>query len=204
MKEKDFIVTTTIIDRREVDSEKRVADCIVAGGVCIIPTDTVYGFSGIIPQSQARIQAIKGRKEDKPFIQLIAEPKDLYNYTDIDIPTQLFSLWPGAVTVIVPVKESVGKGTIAFRCPGDSWLRKVISLVGTPIYSTSVNRSGEPVLGSLDSICKEFLGEVDLIVGFDEGLVPHAQPSTLVELLPNGKCRIIRQGDVVLPKELLI
>ncbi len=204
MKEKDFIITTTIIDRREVDSEKRVADCIIGGGVCIIPTDTVYGFSGIIPQSQARIQAIKGRNEEKPFIQLISEPKDLYTYTDVAIPTQLFSLWPGAVTVIVPVKESVGKGTIAFRCPGDSWLRKVIALVGAPIYSTSVNRSGEPVLGSLDSIREEFFGEVELIVGFDEGLVPDAQPSTLVKLLPNGKCKIIRQGDVILPQELLV
>jgi L-threonylcarbamoyladenylate synthase len=200
---KESCLTTQVISSQDRDSEKIVADCIRGGGVCIIPTDTVYGFSGIVPTSQARIQAIKGRSEGKPFIQLIAEPEELYNYTNLVIPSTLFSLWPGAVTVIVPVKESVGQGTIAFRCPGDSWLRKVISLVGSPIYSTSVNRSGEPVLGTVSSIYEEFSGEVELIVKGDEGIVAPTKPSTLVELLPNTKCKILRQGSVTIPQELI-
>ena len=202
---KNSSLITKLIARCEPGSELLVADCIKGGGVCVLPTDTVYGFSGIVPQSQSRIHSIKGRDEGKPFIQLIAKPEDLYRYTDVVIPQQLFSLWPGAVTVIVPVKQDADKKTtVAFRCPGDSWLRRVIDLVDAPIYSTSVNRSGEPVLGNVEDICQEFSGEVELIVNGDEIIVPNAKPSTLVELLPDGKCKIVRQGSVVIPAELLV
>lgn len=202
---KNSSLITKLIARCEPGSELLVADCIKGGGVCVLPTDTVYGFSGIVPQSQSRIHSIKGRDEGKPFIQLIAKPEDLYRYTDVVIPQQLFSLWPGAVTVIVPVKQDADKKTtVAFRCPGDSWLRRVIDLVDAPIYSTSVNRSGEPVLGNVEAICQEFSGEVELIVNGDEIIVPNAKPSTLVELLPDGKCKIVRQGSVVIPTELLV
>lgn len=202
---KNSSLITKLIARCEPGSELLVADCIKGGGVCVLPTDTVYGFSGIVPQSQSRIHSIKGRDEGKPFIQLIAKPEDLYRYTDVVVPQQLFSLWPGAVTVIVPVKQDADKKTtVAFRCPGDSWLRRVIDLVDAPIYSTSVNRSGEPVLGNVEAICQEFSGEVELIVNGDEIIVPNAKPSTLVELLPDGKCKIVRQGSVVIPVELLV
>lgn len=202
---KNSSLITKLIARCEPGSELLVADCIKGGGVCVLPTDTVYGFSGIVPQSQSRIHSIKGRDEGKPFIQLIAKPEDLYRYTDVVIPQQLFSLWPGAVTVIVPVKQDADKKTtVAFRCPGDSWLRRVIDLVDAPIYSTSVNRSGEPVLGNVEAICQEFSGEVELIVNGDEIIVSNAMPSTLVELLPDGKCKIVRQGSVVIPAELLV
>ena len=202
---KNSSLITKLIARCEPGSELLVADCIKGGGVCVLPTDTVYGFSGIVPQSQSRIHSIKGRDEGKPFIQLIAKPEDLYCYTDVVVPQPLFSLWPGAVTVIVPVKQDADKKTtVAFRCPGDSWLRRVIDLVDAPIYSTSVNRSGEPVLGNVEAICQEFSGEVELIVNGDEIIVPNAMPSTLVELLPDGKCKIVRQGSVVIPAELLV
>lgn len=197
--------TPRIISREEAFSEKIVAECILKGGVCVIPTDTVYGFSGIVPWSKNKIQTIKGRDEGKPFIQLIADPNEIYNYTSLSISSRLFSLWPGALTLVVPVSKGDNAGsTIAFRCPGDAWLRKVVELVGSPIYSTSVNRSGQPVMYKLQSICDEFLGEVDLIVDGDKIIAPDAKASTLVELTDDGQCKVLRQGSVTIPSELLI
>lgn len=197
--------TPRIISREEAFSEKIVAECILKGGVCVIPTDTVYGFSGIVPWSKNKIQTIKGRDEGKTFIQLIADPNEIYNYTSLSIPSRLFSLWPGALTLVVPVSKGDNAGsTIAFRCPGDAWLRKVVELVGSPIYSTSVNRSGQPVMYKLQSICDEFLGEVDLIVDGDKIIAPDAKASTLVELTDDGQCKVLRQGSVTIPSELLI
>ena len=197
--------TPRIISREEAFSEKIVAECILKGGVCVIPTDTVYGFSGIVPWSKNKIQTIKGRDEGKSFIQLIADPNEIYNYTSLSIPSRLFSLWPGALTLVVPVSKGDNAGsTIAFRCPGDAWLRKVVELVGSPIYSTSVNRSGQPVMYKLQSICDEFLGEVDLIVDGDKIIAPDAKASTLVELTDDGQCKVLRQGSVTIPSELLI
>lgn len=195
-----------IILRSDSDSVEFVSRVLLEGSVVVLPTDTVYGFSGVVPESEVLIRKIKGRDETKPFIQLIAEPEDIYRYTDEVLPDQLLALWPGALTVIVPLKKRLITGesevtTVAFRCPGDGWLRQIIKAVGKPIYSTSVNRSGQPVLSSVLEIDKEFGGEVKLIV--DGGSTENALPSTLVKF-EKGKCIILRQGDVCIPSSLLL
>lgn len=201
----NFSTREKIISCENPSSKSILAECILKGGVCVVPTDTVYGFSGMVPQSKERIQRIKGRDDGKPFIQLIAHPNDVFNYTDLSIPSQIFTLWPGALTLILPVTKGVDAGsTIAFRCPGDDWLRNVIELVGTPIYSTSVNRTGKNVLENLHAICDEFLDEVDLIVDGDKIIAPSAKPSTLVKLTEGGKCKILRQGSVEIPSDLVV
>ena len=195
-----------IILRSDGNSVEFVSRVLLEGSVVVLPTDTVYGFSGVVPESEDVIRKIKGRDETKPFIQLIAEPEDIYRYTDEVLPDQLLALWPGALTVIVPLKKILITGesevtTVAFRCPGDGWLRQIIKAVGKPIYSTSVNRSGQPVLSSVLEIDKEFGGEVKLIV--DGGSTENALPSTLVKF-EKGKCIILRQGDVCIPRSLLL
>lgn len=195
-----------IILRSDSDSVECVSRVLLEGSVVVLPTDTVYGFSGVVPESEDVIRKIKGRDETKPFIQLIAEPEDIYRYTDEVLPDQLLALWPGALTVIVPLKKRLITGesevtTVAFRCPGDGWLRQIIKAVGKPIYSTSVNRSGQPVLSSVLEIDKEFGGEVKLIV--DGGSTENALPSTLVKF-EKGKCIILRQGNVCIPSSLLL
>lgn len=195
-----------IILRSDSDSVEFVSRVLLEGSVVVLPTDTVYGFSGVVPESEVLIHKIKGRDETKPFIQLIAEPEDIYRYTDEVLPDQLLAMWPGALTVIVPLKKRLITGesevtTVAFRCPGDGWLRQIIKAVGKPIYSTSVNRSGQPVLSSVLEIDKEFGGEVKLIV--DGGSTENALPSTLVKF-EKGKCIILRQGDVCIPSSLLL
>ena len=176
--------------------------------VVILPTDTVYGFSAIVNDSadfsepnacptDKKIRDIKGRSEKKPFIQLIASPEDIYKYTSSQIPQKLFELWPGPLTVIVKDIRLAGKeiDTTAFRCPGDAWLRKIIGECGKPLYSTSVNRSGFPVLDTEDEIVKEFSSDVDLIVL--DGDKKNALPSTIIKI-EDGDFVILRQGSLSL------
>lgn len=186
-----------VICKGDEASAATTAEVLKAGGVVIIPTDTVYGFSGLaVPEpvegtsTDARIRTIKGRSETKPMIQLIACPEDLIKYSGDDLPANLLQKWPGALTIIVNDKRG---GTTAFRCPGDEWLRSVIALCGGPIYSTSVNRSGKPVLDEEDAIIKEFGSEVDLIV--KDGDKKGAKPSTIVSIT-DGEIKVLRQGDV--------
>ena len=188
-----------IVAKDSHDSVVRTAKVLKSGGVVIVPTDTVYGFSGIVQSegalrqaqgSQERIRAIKGRAETKPMIQLIARPEDVAKYTGDNVPQTLLSKWPGALTIIVNDKRG---GTTAFRCPGDEWLRKVIASCGAPIYSTSVNRSGQPVLDEESAIIKEFTNEVDLII--KDGDKKGAKPSTIVSVA-DGEIKVLRQGDV--------
>ena len=200
---------TLIKNKNDNDSIDVTASTIKAGGIVIIPTDTVYGFSGIVDikslkahyETDAKIRAIKGRSESKPLIQLIAKPEDLRLYTDDEIPDTLLSKWPGALTIIVHIKEDSPLAanaipeshTVAFRCPGDAWLREIIKKCGAPIFSTSVNRSGQPVLDTEAAIKAEFENEVDLII--NDGDKKGALPSTLV-MLENGQIKVLRQGSV--------
>lgn len=194
-----------IISKNDENSAKKAAEVLKAGGIIITPTDTVYGFSGIVDlknsdnkfKTDSRIRAIKGRSETKPLIQLISEPEQIKLYTDDAIPKDVLVKWPGALTVIVKIKKNSPLAdeceTVAFRCPGDPWIRKVISLCNAPVYSTSVNRSGCPVLDEISSIKAEFENETDLII--DDGDKKGALPSTLISIA-DGKVNVLRQGSV--------
>lgn len=198
-----------ILKKSDSTSIEQTAAILKNGGIVIIPTDTVYGFSGIVDlknasahfKTDAKIRAIKGRAETKPLIQLIAKPEDIRLYTDDDIPSSLLAKWPGALTIIVHIKEDAPLAataipesrTVAFRCPGDEWLRKIIENCGTPVFSTSVNRSGQPVLDTTNSIASEFENEVNLII--DDGDKKGALPSTLVTI-ETGNVKVLRQGSV--------
>ncbi|MBP5157675.1 MAG: L-threonylcarbamoyladenylate synthase [Treponema sp.] len=198
------------IEKNSPFSAKETADCLASGKIAIVPTDTVYGFSGIVDlkadgkkNCDCLIRKIKGRGEDKPFIQLIASPEEIWNYTDDRISEELLALWPGPLTIIVHVKEDSPQDTeltaIAFRCPGDKWLRDVIRRTGRPIYSSSVNRSGSPVLSTIADIEKEFAAEVSLIVR--DGDKRGSLPSTIVSV-EDGIVKVIRQGAMQLPAGL--
>ncbi len=198
-----------ILHKSDPLSIEQTADTLKTGGIVIIPTDTVYGFSGIVDlknsatsfETDSKIHAIKGRAETKPLIQLIAKPEDIRLYTDDTILDALLEKWPGPLTIIVHIKKDSPlspsaipeTGTVAFRCPGDAWLREIIASCGAPIFSTSVNRSGQPVLDSSSAIAAEFAREVDLII--DDGDKKGALPSTLVTI-ENGQVRVLRQGSV--------
>ena len=198
-----------ILKKSNTSSIERTASTLRQGGIVIIPTDTVYGFSGIVDlkaalanfETDAKIRSIKGRSETKPLIQLIAKPEDLRLYTNDEIPESLLSKWPGALTIIVHTKKDSPLAdtaipesrTVAFRCPGDKWLREIIEKCGAPIFSTSVNRSGQPVLDTSAAISSEFGDEVDLII--DDGDKKGALPSTLVAI-ENGEVKVLRQGSV--------
>lgn len=184
-----------MICSRSDDSVQNVcSDLLKNGKVVIVPTDTVYGFSGVVGKTDSLIRKIKGRAETKPFIVLISCPEDISLITDDKIPQKLLKYWPGPLTVIVSDKKNEGN-TVAVRCPGDEWLREIIKKCGYPIYSTSVNRSGCPVLTEIKAIVEQFESEVSLIV--DAGDSKSSVPSTIVKLKPDG-FDIVREGAIKL------
>lgn len=187
-----------IIEKNTPYSAETAAHFLSSGKLVILPTDTIYGFSAIVPAGASSIIRAKGRDEGKPFIQLLATPDDVGRYSSTMIDKRLLALWPGPVTIIARVKSG---GTTAFRCPGDVWLRNVITLCGGPIYSTSVNRAGEPALGVFDRIVAEFSDIADLIV--NAGDLTSGKASTIVDA-SDPVARIIRQGDAVIPPEILL
>lgn len=191
------------LPKSEGASAEAAAKVLRKGKIAVLPTDTVYGFSAVsVLQGKKsgldlKIDQIKKSPESKPLIELISEPSDIRKYAGQEIPSKILKKWPGALTVLVKnndwYKALTGREATAFRCPGDEWLRRVISLCGGPIYSTSVNFSGKPVLETEADILRDFGGLVDLYVS--DGDKKNALPSTLVSLL-DGEPKVLRQGAV--------
>lgn len=185
-----------ILQKSESLCLQTVCKALKENQVVIIPTDTVYGFSGIVPESEERIRRIKGRDETKPFIRLVADLKDIALYSDTHIPQKIKDLMPAPVTLVVNERGSKNGSSLAFRCPCDEWLRNLIRLCGKALYSTSVNRSGCPVLTDVHEMEKEFAHEVFCIVdGHNGHAPPSALPSTIADIR-DGSIKILRQGSV--------
>lgn len=191
------------LPKSEQNSAQNTAGLLLEGKIAVIPTDTIYGFSALAMLDgkksglDLQIDRLKKSPASKPLIELIAAPKDVFKYTCQEIPAAVMDKWPGPVTVIVQnnpwYAELTGRATTAFRCPGDDWLRSVIELCGCPVYSTSVNYSGNgPLLATAD-IEREFGGKVPLIV--TDGDKDAVLPSSLVSL-EGGQLRVLRQGAV--------
>lgn len=187
-----------ILNKCDESSLKICAELLKENKILILPTDTVYGFSGVVGKTDEKIRKIKGREENKPFIQLVGKPEDIFLLTDDAVPEKLLSLWPGPLTIIVHKKQNPAE-TVAVRCPGDEWLRKLIAACGSPVYSTSVNRSGFPVLSKISEIKNEFEKDVDLIVSAGDS--ESSVPSTIVRL-DEGKISVVRKGALDVEKIL--
>lgn len=156
------------------------------GDVGIFPCDTIYGICATVSEENAeRIYQIKQRPQSKSFITLMT--KDQLVSSDLIVPEDLLVRWPAAFTAILANKEGV---TTAVRVPSDDFLLSLMEVSG-PIYSTSVNISGQPSLQNSDDIISTFSSSVDFILE-KKDLVP-GMSSTLIDATKKPY-RIIRQG----------
>lgn len=168
------------------------------GGVVVLPTDTLYGFSAKLSAEDAirRISAIKRTHNDRRYILLASSIDMVDRYVQsygCATRDALAARWPSPLSVILPSGAAmpawVGP-TVAVRVPALDALRTLIEQVGEPIVSTSVNRAGEEPLEDAHGIRREFSSEVDLIVTGD---VPGGASSTLVDLCGKSP-KVIREG----------
>lgn len=151
-----------ILKKRDIKTKQEILTSLNNGEVIILPCDTIYGLCGKVDISFSNLASFKGRPDGKPFIQLAT--KQMVMDRCIDIPEKLFEIWPAPLTAILNTKH----GTVGFRVPKDPFLLDIISDLGSPIYSTSVNFSGEPSLTSFEEIVNRFSHKEMLIIKGDD------------------------------------
>jgi len=165
------------------------------GGLVVLPTETVYGV-GINSKSKLsydRLQKIKNRFQNKPF-SLAVSDKEQINELALDIPLFVYKLterfWPGPLTIVLKAKSG---GTIGFRMPDNKVTLMIIDMLGSPIYLTSANISGNVSPRNVQDALKDLDGQVELAV--DTGSAELGVDSTVIEAADN-KYKILRQGAV--------
>lgn len=164
-----------------------IADVLRAGGVVLLPTDTIYGLHALAMDEQAvaRIRSMKERGDDKPFV-IIASSVEQLEKLGATIPDALRQIWPAPLTAIL----ASGARTVAARVPDLPWLRTLLDRTG-PLVSTSANRSGQPPITTPEMLADELLERLDALLdaGSREG-----QPSTIVDFT-GDEPRVVREGD---------
>jgi tRNA threonylcarbamoyl adenosine modification protein (Sua5/YciO/YrdC/YwlC family) len=197
-------VTVTYDCTKPADRDRgldEAADVVRAGGLVVLPTDTVYGIGGDAFTRWA-VKALldaKGRGREMPPPVLVA------SWTGIDglmltIPQQVRDLveafWPGPLTLIVEHSPSLDwdlgdtAGTVGLRMPMHPVAIELLERTG-PMAVSSANKSGQPAATTCED-AKAQLGE-SVDVYLDAGPTPGALPSTIVDTTATPM-RILRKG----------
>lgn len=186
-----------------------IAQRLKEGETLVYPTETCYGLGCDATNVTAlqNIFAIKGRSENKPVILLFNGLDMLGEYTEITPTLRRLSdtYWPGALTIIVPIRSRGGlvhhviasDNTIACRVSPHPFVQALVQALGRPFVSTSANRAGNPSPYTIEEVLTEFSSQKnqpDIVI--DAGSLPRNKPSTIVRLV-GDTLEIVRQGEIV-------
>lgn len=173
--------------------ERAVAH-VRAGGLLILPTDTVYGI-GVLAADAAgvsRLLAVKGRDRRMPPPVLVADAAqaaDVVARVPAAARALIGAFWPGALTLVLDARADLGwdlgesGGTVALRMPDHPLALELLRRTG-PMAVTSANRTGLAPATDAAAALAAFPGRVALADGAAAG--PHGAPGADILLLDGG------------------
>jgi len=181
------------------------ARLILEGFPVAVPTETVYGLAADATNDRAvaRIYEAKGRPGFNPLIvhvRDLAQAEELGEFCDA-ARAVANAYWPGALTLVVPLKEpspvatatTAGLDTIALRCPAHPAMQALLEASGKPLAAPSANSSGGISPTSADHVLKTLDGRIPLVI--DGGTTEHGLESTIVGFT-GGTVTLLRPGPV--------
>jgi len=174
---------------------RAAVECLAAGGIAIIPTDTVYGMA-VNPADEgavSRLYGIKKRDRGKPLARFLPDAERFSDLPPFHLRRQVMKcasrFMPGPITIVV--EHDTGTKT-GIRIPDHPTAREVAARLDTLSAVTSVNVSGTPPLTRIGEITEAFGDAVDVII--DAGEVA-GKPSTVVGFFKEG-ITVLREGGI--------
>jgi tRNA threonylcarbamoyl adenosine modification protein (Sua5/YciO/YrdC/YwlC family) len=163
---------------------------VTAGGVIVLPTDTVYGLA-CLPEHAGAIFELKGRPREKHVQLLVSDPAELER---LGSPTPgalrlAATFWPGPLTLVI----ASGEETVGVRMPDHAVALDVLARTG-PLAASSANRSGEPTPATCREIEDLFGERVDAYI--DGGAIV-GSGSTVVDMTGDEPV-VLRAGPITL------
>jgi L-threonylcarbamoyladenylate synthase len=181
---------------------ENAASIVMKGGIVAYPTDTVYGLGCDPSNSRAvkRVMAVKGKRR-KPFPILVASQEVADRIAVMDPRAKLLAskFWPGPLTLVLkprvrfPNSLTLGRKTIAVRCPDDQVALRLIERCGGLLTGTSANLTGRPPCTSARMVLRCLGDRIDAAV--DGGRSPRRVGSTIVRI-DRQRVMIVRQGPI--------
>ena len=188
-----------------VIDQKLALEKLNRGLPIIFQTDTLPAI-GSLPNFSEIIYKIKKRDINKPLILMGAENwqfKDFVHKSALDDYEDMASrYWPGPLTIIIPISEKSKSRlpstycTLGLRIPNSTMARFLIKESG-PLLTSSANLSGIQTSTNAKEISND-LPNIDIL-----GPVPwekcSGKASTIISWVNNGKWKIIREGQILIP-----
>ena len=187
------------------------AASIRSGGVVIYPTETLYalGCAADNREACARVAALKGRPESKPFPLIVADRDGLRRLLSTPLPALLEAdlallaerFWPGPLSVLLPTRPSLpalvrdAQGLSSVRLSPHPLAKELCRRSGSALVATSANLGGQPPTADPRGLDPALLAGVEgalLALPWPAG----GAPSTLVRLLGHGRLAVLRAGAV--------
>lgn len=185
------------------DALTAAVDAVRAGGLIVLPTDTVYGIGAdaFTPEAVAALQEAKGRGRDTPppvligdHAVLLALAAEIPDYVE-DLTDEL---WPGALTLILTAQPSLTwdlgetRGTVALRMPDDELSLELLRRTG-PLAVSSANRHGKPAATSVLDAATQLGDSVEIYL--DGGPARIGESSTILDTTVTP-AEIVREGAI--------
>jgi len=183
-------------------TSEQAAAILLAGGVGVLPTDTVYGLVARAEDKQAvtRMYALK-RRERKPGTIIAASVEQLLTLGfDEAMLRKVEHLWPDSLSIVTTVARQdtyldQGVGDQPLRIPRDEQLRALLAQTG-PLVTSSANQPGEPTAETIAEAYEYFGDTIDFYV--DGGTMAGRAPSTIIRAAADGTWEVLRNGAVAI------
>lgn len=181
------------------------ARLILAGRPVAVPTETVYGLAADATDAEAvaAIYAAKGRPSFNPLIVHVADLDQAERYGVFTEAARALAaaFWPGALTLVVPLRAdsglatavTAGLGTVALRCPAHPAMQALLAACGRPLAAPSANASGSVSPTRAGHVLASLGGRIPLVL--DGGPTERGLESTIVAV-EEGGVRLLRPGPV--------
>ncbi len=142
-------------------------EALQAGGVVLIPTDTVYGLACLPsrPEAVGRVYAMKDRPHDVRLPIIVADAR----HAEAELPLRWTpaaraladAFWPGALTIVFGIERSpvdwlAGRDEAGLRAPAHPLVADLARRVG-PFLMTSANRHGGPTSPTVAEILADLV-----------------------------------------------
>ncbi len=175
---------------------------IRAGGLCAVPTETVYGLAanGLDEAAVQKIYEVKGRPAVKPLSLMVPDADALRKY-GADVPPCAYTLaeafWPGPLTIVVkaapcvPKLVTAGGDTVGLRCPQQTQTQALLRACALPLAAPSANPSGASSPKTAGEVLGYFEDKIDAVI--DGGACGLGRESTIIALSGAGY-ELLRAG----------
>ncbi|XP_061582212.1 uncharacterized protein si:ch211-153b23.4 [Cololabis saira] len=209
------------VPARKATSVQQIAEIMKNGGICGMPTDTVYVLVAACNRPDAVVKAYKVKKQaqDRPMSMWISSIKQLEPVRHLLSPLLLDFMeaaWPSSISMVIPRgpwMDTFGLGdaakhigtpqSIAIRNPDCTVATHLINLVG-PVAVTSANPTGEADTTHHNQVYAKLGDKVDGVLC--DGASPENIASTVVDCtkIETGNIGFFRVGLIPKSKVLQI